>query len=139
MLTAFDAVADWLYANRRKHGQRLSGHFRDVLRYLLNTAMRFGQAFRSYTRIAERCQCSRRTVASALAWLSFWGFLSWQRRIKRTAAGAVRQTTNAYCLALKGLAAIGARIFGKGKCKCFPASDNPIIAAADLPIFAGTT
>src|SRR5262249_19300609 len=68
-LAAFDAVADWLYANRAPHGQRVSAHYRDVLRYLLSLGMRFGKVFPSYQRIAEACACSRRTVASALAWL----------------------------------------------------------------------
>jgi hypothetical protein len=140
-LAAFDAVADWLYAQRTPgdHSQRVSGHYRDVFRYLLNTAMRFGQAFPSYTRIAERCQCSRRTVASALAWLRLWGLLDWQRRIRRTAAGVVRQTTNGYRLLVKGLAAIGAKVFGKSECKSLPALANPIIAANTAPLFADAT
>jgi len=131
-LAAFDAVADWHYANRAPHGQRVSAHYRDVLRYLLSLGMRFGKVFPSYQRIAEACACSRRTVASALAWLHVWGLLDWQRRIRRTAAGAVRQTTNAFKLVMHGLAAIGAKVFGWGpECKTCPAS---VIPNTDLPM-----
>jgi hypothetical protein len=142
-LAAFDAAADWLYERRTPgdHSQRISSHYRDVLRYLLSLGVRFGKVFPSYQNIAEHCRCSRRTVASALAWLSLWGFLDWQRRIRRTAAGVVRQTTNAYRLVLKGLAAIGARIFGKAddddgsECKTCLASANPIIPPAGESAF----
>jgi hypothetical protein len=87
MLKAFDAVANWLYERRGKHGQRVSGHYRDVLKFLLSVGIRFGRVFPSYTKIAQAVQCSRRTVASALSWLKLWGFLDWKRRIRRTAAG----------------------------------------------------
>jgi hypothetical protein len=61
----------------------------------------------------ELACCCERTVANALQWLRLWGFLDWQRRLKRmpTRLGTVtRQTSNAYRLVLHGLAAIGARV-----------------------------
>ena len=71
----------------------------------------------SQATIAKLACCSERTVANALQWLRLWGFLSWQRRLKRIAGrlGTVtRQTSNAYRLVLSGLAAIGARALPGG-------------------------
>ena len=58
-----------------------------------------------------------KTVCNALAWLAAWGFLSWKRRLKRVPTGLgvmVRQTSNAYRIALSGLAAIGSAMFSRG-------------------------
>ena len=51
-----------------------------------------------------------------MIWLKLFGFLAWQRRLKRTTTrlgSVVRQTSNAYELVLSGLAAIGAGILGR--------------------------
>ena len=88
----------------------------EVLRFLLNIGHRYGRIFPTLATIARACSCSVRTVCNALAWLAAWGFLSWQRRLKRVQTGLgvmVRQTSNAYRLALSGLASIGARMFSR--------------------------
>jgi hypothetical protein len=113
ILTAFDQVRGWLWRNTRKpHGQAVSRVYREVLSVLLSFAVKYRRAFPSHATIAKLACCSERTVANALQWLRLWGFLSWQRRLKRvpTRLGTVtRQTSNAYRLMLSGLAAIGAR------------------------------
>jgi hypothetical protein len=56
-------------------------------------------------------------VVNALQWLRIWGFLDWQRRLKHipTRLGTItRQTSNAYRIALQGLAVIGAGMFSRG-------------------------
>jgi len=114
ILTAFDQVRGWLWRNcRQPHGQAVSRVYREVLAVLLSFAVKFGRAYPSHKTIAKLACCSERTVANALAWLRLWGFLTWQRRLKRvpTRLGTVtRQTSNAYMIALKGLAAIGAAV-----------------------------
>ena len=102
-LAAFDAVREWSFKNRKPRGQSVSLRYREVLRFLLSMAGKFGRVYPALATIARACSCSVKTVSNALAWLRAWGFLSWQRRIKRvqTALGtAVRQTSNAYRLAL---------------------------------------
>ena len=89
----------------------MSRAYREILSVLLSFAVKYGQAYPSHTTIAKLACCSERTVANALAWLRMFGFLSWQRRLKRIASRlgqVVRQTSNSYCLVLSGLAAIGA-------------------------------
>jgi hypothetical protein len=118
ILTAFDQVRAWLYRNNRKpHGQAVSRAYREVLAVLLSFAVKYGRCYPSVATIANLSCCSERTVANALQWLRTWGFLSWQRRIKRIPSQLgtiVRQTSNAYKLAISGLAAIGAGIFSRG-------------------------
>ena len=97
---------------------------------LLSFAVKYGRAYPSIATIAKLACCSERTVANALQWLRTWGFLSWQRRIKRIPSQLgtiVRQTSNAYKLALSGLAAIGAGIFGNGadRNNCRPSKLTP--------------
>jgi Helix-turn-helix domain len=117
ILTAFDQVRAWLWRNCRKpHGQAVSRIYREVLSALLAFAVKHGKVYPSQATIAAMACCSERTVARALAWLRLWGFLSWQRRLKRipTRLGTVtRQTSNAYRIALQGLAAIGAAVFSQ--------------------------
>ena len=114
ILTAFDQVRSWLWRNCRKpHGQSVSRVYREVLSVLLSFAVKYGKAYPSHATIAKLACCCERTVANALQWLRLWGFLDWQRRLKRmpTRLGTVtRQTSNAYSLVLHGLAAIGARV-----------------------------
>jgi Helix-turn-helix domain len=118
VLTAFDQVRAWLYRNQRKpHGQAVSRAYREVLSVLLSVAVKYGQCYPSKATIAKLACCSERTVDNAVQWLRTWGFLSYMRRIKRlqtTLGTIVRQSSNAYKLALSGLAAIGAGILGNG-------------------------
>jgi len=138
VLTAFDQVRAWLYRNQRKpHGQAVSRAYREVLSVLLSFAVKYGQCYPSIATIAKLACCSERTVANALQWLRTWGFLSWQRRIKRIPSQLgtiVRQTSNAYKLALSGLAAIGAGIFGsragRNNCRPSPFTPGPIMQLA---------
>ncbi len=115
ILTAFDAVRDWHYRNLREpHGQAISKIYKEVLGFLTGVAVKYQRVFPSLATIARACCCSVRTVSNALRWLESWGFLSWQRRLARKPGrlGArVVQASNAYKLALSGLAAIGARVF----------------------------
>jgi hypothetical protein len=67
------------------NGQAVSLRYREVLRFLLNMASRFGQVFPALTTIAATCSCSVKTVSNALAWLKTWGFLTWRRRLKANA------------------------------------------------------
>jgi Helix-turn-helix domain len=117
ILTAFDQVRAWLWRNCRKpHGQAVSRVYREVLSALLAFAVKHGKVYPSQATIAAMACCSERTVARALAWLRLWGFLSWQRRLKRIPGrlgSVVRQTSNAYCIALQGLAALGAAVFSQ--------------------------
>jgi hypothetical protein len=110
ILTAFDQVRSWLWRNcRQPHGQAVSRVYREVLAVLLSFAVKFGRAYPSHKTIAKLACCSERTVANALAWLRLWGFLTWQRRLKRVPT-RLGTTSNAYRIALKGLAAIGAAV-----------------------------
>lgn len=125
MLVAFDQVRAWLYQNRRRpRGQAVSRVYREVLAVLANFAIKYGKVFPSQATIAKLASCSERTVRNALAWLRLWGFVTWVRRIVRQPGrlGAkVRQASNAYSVALSGLAAIGAAIFsGASGNKCRP-------------------
>ena len=117
ILTAFDQVRAWLWRNARKaRGQAVSRIYREVLQVLLSFAVKYGAVFPSIATIAKLACCSERTVSNALQWLKTFGFLSWQRRLKRipTVLGqVVRQTSNAYRLGLERLATIGAGVFGK--------------------------
>jgi Helix-turn-helix domain len=134
VLTAFDQVRAWLYRNQRKpHGQAVSRAYREVLSVLLSFAVKFGRCYPSVATIARLACCSERTVANALQWLRTWGFLDWQRRIKRLVTGlgtVVRQTSNAYRLALHGLAALGAGILGRetdrNQCRPSPITVPPM-------------
>jgi hypothetical protein len=102
-----------LWRNRKSHGQSVSRVYREVLSVLLSFAVKYGRAYPSHATIAKLACCCERTVANALQWLRLWGFLDWQRRLKRmpTRLGTVtRQTSNAYRLVMHGLAAIGARV-----------------------------
>jgi hypothetical protein len=118
VLTAFDQVRGWLWRNSRKpHGQAVSRVYREVLSVLLSFAVKYGQAYPSQATIAKLACCSERTVGRALIWLRLFGFLSWQRRLKRVPSrlgNMVRQTSNSYRLVLQGLAAIGAGILSNG-------------------------
>jgi hypothetical protein len=117
ILKAFDVVRSWLWRNRKPRAQGISRTYREILRFLLSMAVKWGTVFPSLATIAKACCCSPRTVDHALAWLRLWGFLDWQRRLKRlpTRLGVVvRQTSNAYRIGLQGLAAIGAVILGRG-------------------------
>ena len=118
ILTAFDQVRAWLWRNSRKpHGQAVSRVYREVLSVLLSFAVKYRQAYPSHATIAKLACCSERTVANALQWLRLWGFLGWQRRLKRVPSrlGTItRQTSNAYQLVLSGLAAIGAGVLPGG-------------------------
>ena len=118
MLAAFDAVREWQWRNNRKaHGQGISLRYREILRFLLNVGRKYGRIFPALATIAQACSCSVKTVCNALAWLAAWGFLSWKRRLKRVPTGLgmmVRQTSNAYRIALSGLAAIGSAMFSRG-------------------------
>jgi hypothetical protein len=134
ILTAFDRLRAWLYRNSRKpHGQAVSRAYREVLAVLLSFAVKYGRCYPSVATIARLACCSERTVGRALAWLRTWGFLSWLRRIKRMAiqlGTLVRQTSNAYRLAVSGLAALGAGILGKGagghNCRPSPITPPPM-------------
>jgi hypothetical protein len=116
MLNAFDQVRAWLWRNARKpRGQAVSRAYREVLSVLLSFALKYGRVYPSLATIARLACCSERTVANALQWLRTFGFLDWQRRLKRTAGllgAVVRQTSNAYRLALSG---IGAFLSGAGR------------------------
>jgi Helix-turn-helix domain len=145
MLTAFDQVRAWLYRNQRKpHGQAVSRVYREVLSVLLSFAVKYGRVFPSIATIAKLACCSERTVGRALIWLRMFGFLSWQRRIKRVPGQLgtiVRQTSNAYRLALSGLAAIGAGILGNGagghNCRPSRLTPGPIMQLAQEMTGAG--
>ena len=93
---------------------------------MLSFAVKYGQVYPKLETIARLVRCSKRTVCNALAWLRLWGFLDWQRRIKRvvTRLGTmVRQASNAYRLKLSGLAAIGTAIFSRrAECNNTPPS-----------------
>ena len=91
--------------------------YREILSVILSFAVKYGQAYPCQATIAKLACCSERTVANALQWLRIWGFLDWQRRLKRVPSrlGTItRQTSNAYRVALQGLAAIGAGVFSRG-------------------------
>jgi hypothetical protein len=99
--------------------------------------VKYGRCYPSVATIAKLACCSERTVANALQWLRTWGFLSWQRRIKRlqTVLGTiVRQTSNAYKVVLSGLAAIGAGILNGGadrnNCRPSRITTRPIMQLA---------
>jgi hypothetical protein len=97
---------------------------------LLSFAVKFGRAYPSHATIAKLACCSERTVANALSWLRMFGFLSWQRRLKHTSSRlgvVVRQTSNAYRLALSGLAAISAAMLrgGSERNNCRPSRVYP--------------
>jgi hypothetical protein len=129
-LHAFDSVRDWLYRNARKaHGQGVSLVYRKVLEFLLSLGVKHGTVYPALATIAAAVGCNPRTVSNALRWLKLWGFLDWHRRIKRVATrlGSVsRQTSNAYVLVLKGLAAIGVAIFSKTDGNhCSPSDQKP--------------
>ena len=114
----------------------MSRAYREVLSVLLSFAVKFGQAYPSHATIAKLACCSERTVARALAWLKLFGFLSWQRRLKRLAGrlgAVVRQTSNAYVIALQGLAAIGAGMLSRASNghNCHPS----LIEGAELSKF----
>ena len=117
ILVAFDQVRSWLWRNcRQPRGQAVSRVYREVLAVLLSFAVKYGKAYPSIATIAKLACCSERTVGRALIWLKLFGFLAWQRRLKRTTTrlgSVVRQTSNAYELVLSGLAAIGAGILGR--------------------------
>ena len=75
--------------------------------------------------LARLACCSERTVGRALVWLRMFGFLSWQRRLTRVPSrlgSIVRQTSNAYAIALSGLASIAAGMLGNrpGRHNCRP-------------------
>ena len=92
-------------ATRASH---TAGHQACVLRFLHNVGVRYLHSSRAPANSAK-------TLSKALSWLRAWGFLTWQRRICRvqTALGtAVRQASNAYRIALSGLAATGAKLSG---------------------------
>ena len=87
-----------------------------MLAVLLSFAVKYGRAYPSLATIAKHGVLHVRTVGRALVWLKLFGFLDWTRRLKRTTTRLgtiVRQTSNAYALALCGLAAIGAGVIGK--------------------------
>jgi Helix-turn-helix domain len=111
ILVAFDQARAWLWRNSRKpHGQAVSRAYREVLSALLAFAVKHGKVYPSHATLARLACCSERTVGRALAWLRMFGFLSWQRRLKRTTTrlgSVVRQTSNAYRIALQGLALLG--------------------------------
>lgn len=115
ILGAFDEVRRWHYANLREpHGQGVSRLYREILSILCGFALKFQTVYPSLATVARMACCSVRTVSNALAWLKMWGFLDWTRRLARKATrlGArVVQASNAYVVALKGLAAIGVAVF----------------------------
>jgi hypothetical protein len=117
ILTAFDTVRSWLWRNCRKaRGQAVSRTYREVLAVVLSFAVKYGRAYPCQATIAKLACCSERTVSNALQWLRIWGFLDWQRRLKRIPSRLgtiIRQTSNAYRIALQGLAAIGADVFSR--------------------------
>lgn len=117
ILVAFDQVRSWLWRNTRKaRGQAVSRGYREVLAVLLSFAVKHRKVYPTLATIARMACCSLRTVQNALAWLRMFGFLDWARRLKRTTTrlgSIVRQTSNAYALMLKGLAAIGAGMLGR--------------------------
>jgi hypothetical protein len=123
ILTAFDQVRAWLWRNARKpRGQAVSRAYRQVLSVLLSFAIKYGTVFPSHATIAKLACCSERTVANALQWLRMYGFLTWQRRLKRIPGKLgmiVRQTSSVYRIALQG---IGAFLTRAGRNKCTPFS-----------------
>lgn len=133
ILAAYDAVRRWQWRNARKpHGQAVSRAYREVLSALLSLAVRHGRVFPSYEKLAQMACCSRSTVYRALQWLKAWGLLDWKRRLKRIATALgnrVQQTSNAYQIAVKGLAAVGAAILQGGpEChKTTPSSYTPLL------------
>jgi hypothetical protein len=84
---------------------------------LLNMAGRFGQVFPALTTIAAARSCSVKTVSNALAWLKTWASspgAGGSKRMPTSLGVMVRQTSNAYCIALSGLTSIGAAVFSCG-------------------------
>jgi hypothetical protein len=105
--------------------------------------VKHGKVYPSHATLAKTATCSPRTVANALQWLRLYGFLDWQRRLKRTATRLgtmVRQTSNAYRLVLCGLAAIGAGVIGKGAVRnnCNPSLSETRPPRAPSPLEVGT-
>jgi len=113
---------------RKQHGQAVSRTYREVLSVVLSFAVKYGKAYPTQATIAKLACCSDRTVANALAWLRLWGFLDWQRRLKRipTRLGTItQQTSNAYRIALRGLSAIGAGVLPGWKADRNNSSPSP--------------
>jgi hypothetical protein len=143
ILAAFDTVRSWLWRNCRKaRGQAVSRTYREVLAVVLSFAVKYGQAYPCQATIAKLACCSERTVANALQWLRIWGFLDWQRRLKRIPSrlGSItRQTSNAYRIALQGLAAIGAGVFSRGadRNNCSPSPFTPLTSHIFAPAING--
>jgi Helix-turn-helix domain len=118
VMKAFYALRDFLWRNRGKGEQRIPDSRRRVLKYLLDVAVKAGQVFPSQATIAKHAGCCERTVRNALAWLRENGFLTWQRRLEwapnELGQRMPRQVSNAYTIALEGLAKIGAAVLNLG-------------------------
>jgi hypothetical protein len=68
VLKAFDAVREWQWRNARKaHGQGVSLRYREVLRFLLSMAGKYGRVFPALATMAAACACSVKTVSNALS------------------------------------------------------------------------
>lgn len=116
LLRAFDEVRAWSWRNKRAHGQAVSKLYKDILAALCGFALKFGRVFPTLDTIAAMACCCKQTVVNGLRWLKLWGFLDWDRRLKRTPSrlgSVVSQASNAYRIGLRGLANIGAAIFSR--------------------------
>ena len=94
-------MRDWLWTNQTpgRRTQPVSTRYRDVLAALLALGAKYGKVYPKKETLALMARCSVRTVGNALRWLRLYGFLDWQRRARRVAAGVrviVRQSSNAY-------------------------------------------
>ena len=101
-----------------------------VLKYLVDVAVRAGQVFPSHETIAKHAGCCERTARNCLAWLRENGFLTWQRRLEwapnELGQRMPRQISNAYTIALDGLAKIGAAVLYLGcNGKKYRVAENP--------------
>jgi hypothetical protein len=105
--------------------------FGRLIKYLLDVAVKAGQVFPSHATIAKHAGCCERTVRNCLAWLRENGFLTWQRRLEwahnELGQRMPRQISNAYTIALDGLAKIGAAVLNLGTTgKRFRVAQNPL-------------
>jgi len=133
-------LRDFLWRNRGKGEQRIPDSRRRVLKYLLDVAVKAGQVFPSHSTIAKHAGCCERTVRNCLAWLRENGYLTWQRRLEwapnELGQRMPRQFSNAYTIALQGLAKIGAAVLNLGcNGKKYRVANNPSILLQQLQAF----
>jgi hypothetical protein len=100
-----------------------------------------GQVFPSHATIARHAGCWERTVHNCLAWLRENGFLTWRRRLEwapnELGQRTPRQISNAYTIALDGLAKIGAAVLNLGSNgKKYRVAENPLALLKQVQTFA---